>query len=112
MKLKFKLWIESDDGKPIIGKGGISLIKSIMETGSISAAAKKMNVSYKFAWEYVKKMNEYLGGIEMHKGGKGAGGTKISEKIVELVKIYEEAEKEIDEVLKKYNQKIEEILKK
>lgn len=112
MRFRFKLWIESDDGKPIIGKGGISLIKLIMETGSISTAAKSMHVSYKFAWEYVRKVNDFVGGIEMHKGGKGAGGTRVSEKVVELVKIYEEAEKEIDEVLKKYNQKIEEILKK
>jgi len=112
MKFRFKLWIESDDGKPVIGKGGISLVKDVIETGSISTAAKKMHVSYKFAWEYIRKVNGYLGGIEMHKGGKGAGGTAVSEKIVELVKIYEDAEKEIDEVLKKYNQKIEELLKK
>ncbi|BAB65821.1 MULTISPECIES: winged helix-turn-helix domain-containing protein [Sulfurisphaera] len=112
MKFKFKIWLETDDGKPVIGKGGISLMKNIIETGSISTAAKKMHVSYKFAWEYVRKVNDILGGIEMHKGGKGAGGTIVSEKVTELIKVYEEAEKEINEVLEKYNKKIEEILKK
>ena len=112
MRFGFKLWIENDDGKPIIGKGGVSLIKHVIESGSISTAAKDMHVSYKFAWEYIRKVNSYLGGIETHKGGKGAGGTTVSEKIAELIKIYEEAEKEIDEVLQKYNQKIEELLKK
>jgi hypothetical protein len=29
MKIKFKIWIETDDGKPILGKGGVKLLENI-----------------------------------------------------------------------------------
>ncbi|AAY80539.1 winged helix-turn-helix domain-containing protein [Sulfolobus acidocaldarius] len=112
MKIRFKLWLETDDGRPVLGKGGINLLKEITLTGSISKSAKSMNVSYKFAWEYLKKVNEILGGIDMKKGGKGAGGTILSEKLVDIVNLYEEAQKEVQNVLDKYEKRLNEILEK
>ena len=110
MKIKFKIWIETDDGKPVLGKGGVALLKNIKETGSIAEAAKNINVSYKFAWEYVKRIERVVGGIETKKGGKGAGGTVLSEKLEKILEIYEEAEKELSEVLKKYEAELNEVL--
>jgi molybdate transport system regulatory protein len=109
MKIKFKIWIETDDGKPILGKGGVKLLENIKSTGSIAEAAKNVNVSYKFAWEYVKKIEGLLGGIETKKGGKGAGGTMLSEKLDKIIEIYQSAEKEIEEVLKKYEEKLKDV---
>ncbi|BCU70974.1 winged helix-turn-helix domain-containing protein [Stygiolobus caldivivus] len=109
MRIKFKIWIETDDGKPIIGKGGVKLLENIKNTGSIAEAAKNVNVSYKFAWEYVKKIEGLLGGIETKKGGKGAGGTVLSEKLEKILEIYQEAENEIQEVIKKYEKKLNEL---
>lgn len=112
MKFKFKIWIETEDGKPLIGKGGVKLLRAIENTGSLSTASKTIGVSYKFAWEYVKRINEILNqSIEMRKGGKNAGGSKVSEKLDKILSIYEEAEKELSQVLEKYNKKLEEILK-
>jgi molybdate transport system regulatory protein len=110
MRIKFKIWIETDNGTPILGKGGVKLLRSVSETGSISEASKKIGVSYKFAWEYLKKINDLLGGIEMKKGGKGAGGTMLSDKVLKVLEIYEEAEREIQSMLEKYEKKLNEIL--
>jgi molybdate transport system regulatory protein len=75
MKIKFKIWIETDDGKPILGKGGVKLLEN----------------------------------IKSKKGGKGAGGTMLSEKLDKIIEIYQSAEKEIEEVLKKYEEKLNDV---
>ncbi|MEM4911793.1 MAG: DNA-binding protein, partial [Metallosphaera sp.] len=51
MKFNFKIWIEDEEGKPVIGKGGVALVKAIIDSGSIAKASEEMNVSYKFAWQ-------------------------------------------------------------
>ncbi|MEM4943901.1 MAG: winged helix-turn-helix domain-containing protein [Saccharolobus sp.] len=110
MRFRFKIWIETDDGKPIIGKGGVRLLRSIEQTGSLSAASKTLGVSYKFAWEYIKRINQFMSNsVEMRKGGKNAGGSKVSEKFDKILNLYEDLEKEISQVLEKYNKKLEEI---
>lgn len=109
MKFNFKIWIEDDNGNSILGKGGVELLKEIINTGSISKAAENLNLSYKFAWEYVRKIESEIGGIEMKKGGKNAGGTIVSDKVQQLLKIYEEAMNEVSAVLEKYSKKLNDI---
>ncbi|MEM0373393.1 MAG: LysR family transcriptional regulator [Sulfolobaceae archaeon] len=92
--------------------GGIQLLKKINEVGSISKASRNLNMSYKFAWEYVKNINQKIGGIEMKKGGRGAGGSLIDSKLLKLIAIYDEAVKEISEVIEKYNKKLNEEINK
>ncbi|AWR95166.1 winged helix-turn-helix domain-containing protein [Acidianus brierleyi] len=109
MKFNFKLWIENEDGKPILGKGGVELVKAIIETGSISGASEKLNLSYKFAWEYVRRINASVGGMELKKGGKNAGGTEIPEKLKKMLEIYNSAQEEVQKVLEKYTKMINEL---
>ncbi|EZQ04737.1 MULTISPECIES: winged helix-turn-helix domain-containing protein [Acidianus] len=109
MKFNFKLWIEDDEGKSVIGKGGVELLKAISTTGSISKAAENLNLSYKFAWEYIRKIEKEVGGVEMKKGGKNAGGTNLSPKIQEMLKIYDQAQEEVKKILEKYTKMIEEL---
>ena len=111
MRLRFKIWIETDDGKPVIGKGGYTLLTLVKEKGSIAEAAREMGISYKFAWEYVKNVSKVIGGVELKKGGKGAGGTELGEKILKVLEVYEKASREVEQILEKYNRDLEEILR-
>lgn len=111
MKFNFKIWIEDKNGKPVLGKGGIHLIRAILDCGSIAKASEEMNVSYKFAWQYVKRINEELGGIEMRKGGKNAGGTEVDPKLLKIVRLYEQAQEDVRRVLEKYSKLLEEEVK-
>lgn len=64
-----------------LGPGKVELLELIAETGSISAAARRMGMSYRRAWLLVETMNQCFRSplVETAKGGKGGGGANISE---------------------------------
>lgn len=100
MKIKSKLWIESD-GKPVFGRGRRFLLEAIDKHGSINQAAKEINISYRKAWGYIKAMEERLGFklIERQTGGKNGGGATLTEEAKKFLKMYEELEMGIREIV-------------
>ncbi len=100
---RFKLWLELD-GVTILGKGGALLLRSIEEHGSISQALRSLPTedlgaegppSYRFAWGYLKKVEERLGAsiVEKRRGHRaGAGGTALTAFGRLLLKRFEELE--------------------
>jgi molybdate transport system regulatory protein len=109
MKLKGNFWIEKD-GKSFLGKGRIELLKKIDKHGSISKAAKEMKMSYKAAWDAVDIINNLAKErvVEKVSGGKGGGGTRLTEYGKKIINVYESAKQKLNEEL----QKIEEYVKK
>ena len=63
-----------------LGPGKISLLQAIQETGSISAAARRMNMSYRRAWMLVDTMNRCFRKpvVVASPGGKG-GGARVTD---------------------------------
>ena len=78
-ELKFKIWVEGD-GEVLLGNGRVRLLEAIAKTGSITAAAKSMKMSYKKAWEQIDHMNEGSKEplVTTNSGGKGGGGTVLT----------------------------------
>ncbi len=75
-----KIWIEHR-GKPILGKGGAEILREIEKQQSLSKAAEKLGMSYRYLWNYVQKMAKALGEtvVETYKGGKtGGGGARLT----------------------------------
>ena len=69
-------------GKAIaIGPGKAELLRLIEETGSISAAARKMGMSYRRAWTLVETMNTAFREpmVEAATGGRGGGGAQVTD---------------------------------
>jgi molybdate transport system regulatory protein len=64
-----------------IGPGKLSLLKAILSTGSISAAARNMGMSYRRAWLLVDTMNRCFREplVVGSPGGKGGGGATVTE---------------------------------
>ena len=56
------------------------LLESILETGSLTSAAKEIKVSYRTALNYIEKMESTLDVkiVSTTKGGKGGGGINPS----------------------------------
>lgn len=65
---------------PAIGPGKAELVERIAETGSISAAARAMGMSYRRAWQLVEALNRDFRGplIETATGGRRGGGAKVT----------------------------------
>lgn len=63
-----------------MGPGKADLLEAIQETGSISAAGRRMSMSYKRAWDLVAAMNatfrEPL--VNTAKGGSHGGGAELT----------------------------------
>lgn len=90
IKLDSSLWIDKDN-KGFLGKGRIELLKQIDKHGSLSRAAKAMKMSYKAAWDSLNEMKE-LSDEELiisNSGGKGGGGSKLTQKAHNYIIIYE-----------------------
>ena len=81
-----KLWL-SAGGRQLGGSDRIALLAAIAEHGSITAAAKAVGMSYKGAWDAVEAMNNLAGTalVERLAGGKGGGGTRLTERGGQLV---------------------------
>lgn len=75
-----RAWIEGSDGT-FLGYGRVVLLERIRESGSISKAARSMEMSYKHAWDLVDSMNRQARSplVEKVSGGGGGGGTRLTE---------------------------------
>lgn len=73
-----------------IGPGKVDLLEAIAETGSISAAARRFDMSYRRAWQLIDQMNQSLVKpvVETATGGAHGGGTRLTRSGEELVRRY------------------------
>lgn len=78
-RLRGRLWIEGPEGT-YMGYGRVVLLERIREHGSISAAARSMEMSYRHAWKLVDSMNSQSNKpvVEKSTGGKGGGGAIVT----------------------------------
>ena len=93
MRLGSHLWLGTED-EAYLGHGRIELLSHIDALGSISRAAKAMKMSYKAAWEAVNEMNRLSPApiVERATGGRGGGGTVLTERGRELIAIFRRLE--------------------
>ena len=71
----FKVWMETEDGY-VFGPGVYSLLKKVMDVGTLKEASTELGMSYRYAWGLIRKAEEKLGEplLSAHKGGKSGGG--------------------------------------
>jgi len=73
-----------------IGPGKAKLLESIRDTGSISAAAREMGMSYKRAWLLLDSMNRAFSELVVTAapGGAGGGGATLTAFGAEVLERY------------------------
>ncbi len=77
-----------------IGPGKADLLDAIAANGSISAAAKRMGMSYRRAWLLVDTMNGCFQGplVDSVRGGAGGGGARLTPLGAEVLARYRDME--------------------
>jgi molybdate transport system regulatory protein len=90
-----QLWlrVELGDGHRI-GPGKVELLERIAEHGSISAAGRSMQMSYRRAWLLVESINASFRepAVVTQQGGSLGGGAVLTELGLEVVRRYREIE--------------------
>ena len=109
-KIKSRIWIEFED-KVLLGEGRVRLLKAIEQTGSLSKAAKSLKISYKKAWDLIDSVNKSAKKpvIITSTGGKGGGGTELSEYGKSLILIFDDINKNCWKFLDHQLEKMEDL---
>jgi molybdate transport system regulatory protein len=103
------IWIARQDGSErFLGKGRIQLLELIIEHGSISKAAKAMEMSYKRAWDLINSMNSQAKNpfVITQTGGKSGGGTIVTQDGLQAIEDYKALQQRFKEFLLLENQKL------
>jgi len=90
-KIKSRIWIECDN-HVLLGEGRVQLLKAIHDKGSLSKAAKSLNISYKKAWDLIDSVNKSAKKPVTRNsiGGKGGGGAELTSFGLMLITTFEE----------------------
>jgi molybdate transport system regulatory protein len=86
-----------------IGPGKIQLLENIQAHGSISAAGRAMDMSYKRAWDLVDEINRICkrAAVERQTGGRNGGGASLTPFGASLVARYRRIERAAEVAVRK-----------
>lgn len=92
-RVQFRLRISKGDDVAI-GPGKIDLLEAIARSGSITAAAKALGMSYRRAWLLVHMMNRCFESpvVDAETGGPRGGGTRLTPLGEEVIRCYRRIE--------------------
>jgi molybdate transport system regulatory protein len=88
---RIRVWVGDDVA---LGPGKAELLKVVQMTGSITAAAKHMGMSYMRAWTLIQTMNRCFKQplLVPMRGGKRHGGTELTPTGIKALECYEQME--------------------
>ncbi len=79
LEAHWKIWVERD-GKAVFGDGRARLLEAIGATGSLSAAARTLDMPYRTAWKHLNAMEKGFGRklVTRQAGGAKGGGCRLT----------------------------------
>ncbi len=107
LRLRFTVGPDLD-----VGPGRMDLLEAVAETGSISAAARRMGMSYRRAWVLIDHMNQHAAKplVEKAGGGRRGGGTRLTDAGRAILDHYRAMEKRAGELLAEETARLEALL--
>lgn len=81
-----------------VGPGKIALLEGIARTGSLSAAAREMGMSYRRGWMLVHELNAGFDSrlVELSVGGRAGGGARLTPLGERMLERYRRLERKVD----------------
>jgi molybdate transport system regulatory protein len=95
-----------------LGPGKVQLIEAIARTGSISAAAREAEMSYRRAWVLIDEVNRSFRAplVETTTGGKGGGGASITDLGSEVLRRYHDIENRVRDMIEREAETLSDLL--
>ena len=95
---RLRLWIDVQ-GRNALGPGKVRLLDAIAATKSLSAAAKRLRMSYRLAWKHLRLIEEHTGMtvVQPRRGGRSGGGTDLTPQGKALLQAYYSFRREVEE---------------
>jgi molybdate transport system regulatory protein len=89
LKARSKVWLELD-GQAVFGDGKARMLEAVERTGSLTAAAESLGMSFRGFWGRLREMEQRLGVkvVERRHGGRGGGGAHLTAAGEALLGIY------------------------
>lgn len=86
----------------------IELLHEISKNGSLSSAAKKLNISYQHAWNMIEEMNRNAPSplVIKQRGGVNGGGAEISTFGLKMIDEYKQIELQVKKLVNQINVEI------
>ncbi len=105
--IRGRLWIDGPEGA-FFGHGRAVLLERIFEHGSITQAAKSMDMAYRHAWDLVDSMNRQSKGpfVEVATVGKGGGGARVTKAGERTIKMFWRFHKNLQAFLSREQKKL------
>jgi molybdate transport system regulatory protein len=109
-KLHGEIWL-SGDASNNLARGQVNLLQSIERTGSITAAAKQLGISYKTAWERLDRLNNLAESplVTKSTGGSQGGGTRLTPYGRQIVEGFCEVEREHEQFIDKLGTRLHHV---
>jgi len=108
INVAFSIWFLAGE-EELLGNRRVELLETIKRTGSITNAAKAMQMSYSKAWlmvaEISKRSSVPLVGKKV--GGKGGGGATVTAEGEKAINEFRKFEDEVREFISEKSKKIE-----
>lgn len=103
-----KIWINIGN-ESFLGLGKIELMEQIRNFGSLTKAAKNMNMSYRKAWGNINKINNIAGKplVILKRGGKEGGTAEVTEAGEKAIYFFNQLSKEVNNLLAKQKSSLE-----
>jgi molybdate transport system regulatory protein len=97
--IRSKIWIEDREGNIVFGLGRYRILDMIHRLGSMHAAAKQLQMSYRAVWMRIRTSEERIGKPLVAREGKGSRLTPFAENLMKQFKrLHAIVEAESDDV--------------
>ena len=114
INLHYSIWLTTEAGENVISDERMQLLIHVQRLGSLQAASKMMQISYRKAWGDLRSTENLLGFplIEKRRGGKHGGNSILTEEGMRLVNAYQQFREEFRDVTKPVIIKFKKTIKK
>lgn len=100
MTFEASITLKSEEA-PAVGRERIRLLEAVARSGSITAGAKAVGLSYKAAWDALDAMANLFGQplLETRSGGRAGGGARLTATGIRVVEAFHRLEAELARLL-------------